>query len=623
MAKSLIIVESPTKTRTIGQFLDKEFELAASMGHVRDLPKREFGVDLTNGFAPSYMVVPGRTRQSKFYEVLAYDAAVPHLAIHVGMGPCVYSDSNHPAFHIPTPLSPEAALRQKTVNLARQIIDSRDMEKISRWMTEFTAIDIAVRRTLQIDLKAEDRLDHVPPLEVKKETERRNCGGSCEVEVQVASEEYWGYGYVMGDDGALHVYPGAGTPSIYAHPYILLSPRTARYASNVTVRRNGEVILERKLGRTPITSEVCNRVGQYVFLNYPHAPPYLEIVDIQTGTVRALQPPPGERLPAPPEACFLQDDHGDFAELLIRDSRTREQKVWKVNRDGTSTQAGARVRSGLPGKAGGGSPLKVEAEPPAGRRPGQAGFDQLRQTAEGLARRIIDSRDKEQIAKLMKDLMEVPQDVRTMVRMELSPTDRLDHVPPLQSTQEAERRPYGNCEVLIQTVNETCWAFGSVMGDDGAVHVYPGTTSRLSNVRSPHITLSPRTYRYATGVTVRRKGEVILERNLPRIRFTTDMCRPVNYCVILHYPYSPPYLDILDTRKETVSSLQPPPGMSLPAPPQACYLQTILGDSFQVLVQDPRTSEHKIWKVNFDGTSTQVSTGRVRFPVRVPATRPK
>ena len=60
MAKSLIIVESPTKTRTIGQFLDKEFELAASMGHVRDLPKSTLGVDVEHDFTPKYLAIKER-----------------------------------------------------------------------------------------------------------------------------------------------------------------------------------------------------------------------------------------------------------------------------------------------------------------------------------------------------------------------------------------------------------------------------------------------------------------------------------------------------------------------------------------------------------------------------------
>jgi DNA topoisomerase-1 len=54
MAKSLIIVESPAKTKTIKGFLGKEFAVEASMGHVRDLPTSKLGVDVENDFAPTY-----------------------------------------------------------------------------------------------------------------------------------------------------------------------------------------------------------------------------------------------------------------------------------------------------------------------------------------------------------------------------------------------------------------------------------------------------------------------------------------------------------------------------------------------------------------------------------------
>ncbi|MBC8101876.1 MAG: type I DNA topoisomerase [Cytophagales bacterium] len=54
MAKSLIIVESPAKTKTIKGFLGKEFAVEASMGHVRDLPSSKLGVDVDHDFAPTY-----------------------------------------------------------------------------------------------------------------------------------------------------------------------------------------------------------------------------------------------------------------------------------------------------------------------------------------------------------------------------------------------------------------------------------------------------------------------------------------------------------------------------------------------------------------------------------------
>ena len=54
--KNLVIVESPTKARTLSQFLGKDYQITASMGHVRDLPRGEFGVDVENSFAPKYVI---------------------------------------------------------------------------------------------------------------------------------------------------------------------------------------------------------------------------------------------------------------------------------------------------------------------------------------------------------------------------------------------------------------------------------------------------------------------------------------------------------------------------------------------------------------------------------------
>jgi len=56
--KNLIIVESPTKARTIQKFLGNDFIIKSSFGHIRDLPKNEFGVDVENNFKPKYVVPP-------------------------------------------------------------------------------------------------------------------------------------------------------------------------------------------------------------------------------------------------------------------------------------------------------------------------------------------------------------------------------------------------------------------------------------------------------------------------------------------------------------------------------------------------------------------------------------
>ena len=60
MAKSLVIVESPTKAKTIRKFLGRKYEVKASMGHVRDLPRSQFGVDVENDYQPKYITIRGK-----------------------------------------------------------------------------------------------------------------------------------------------------------------------------------------------------------------------------------------------------------------------------------------------------------------------------------------------------------------------------------------------------------------------------------------------------------------------------------------------------------------------------------------------------------------------------------
>lgn len=60
MAKNLIIVESPAKSKTIKKFLGKNYEVVASNGHVRDMPKSQMGVDFDNDFEPKYITIRGK-----------------------------------------------------------------------------------------------------------------------------------------------------------------------------------------------------------------------------------------------------------------------------------------------------------------------------------------------------------------------------------------------------------------------------------------------------------------------------------------------------------------------------------------------------------------------------------
>ena len=80
MAKTLIIVESPAKTKTLKNFLGAGYDIEASMGHVRDLPKSKLGVDVENAFQPQYIPIPERKEVIKKLKAAASKADTVYLA---------------------------------------------------------------------------------------------------------------------------------------------------------------------------------------------------------------------------------------------------------------------------------------------------------------------------------------------------------------------------------------------------------------------------------------------------------------------------------------------------------------------------------------------------------------
>ena len=80
MAKSLVIVESPAKAKTINRYLGSDYTVKASMGHVMDLPKKDLGVDLKNNFEPTYHVIPGKGRVIQELKDAAAKADTVYLA---------------------------------------------------------------------------------------------------------------------------------------------------------------------------------------------------------------------------------------------------------------------------------------------------------------------------------------------------------------------------------------------------------------------------------------------------------------------------------------------------------------------------------------------------------------
>ena len=62
MPKALVIVESPAKAKTINKYLGKQYVVKASLGHIKDLPKRDLAVDIGRGFEPRYEVIEGKRK---------------------------------------------------------------------------------------------------------------------------------------------------------------------------------------------------------------------------------------------------------------------------------------------------------------------------------------------------------------------------------------------------------------------------------------------------------------------------------------------------------------------------------------------------------------------------------
>ena len=80
MGRSLVIVESPAKAKTINKYLGRNYAVRASLGHVKDLPKKVLGIDVDHGFEPTYEVIPGKEKVLKELRALAADADAIYLA---------------------------------------------------------------------------------------------------------------------------------------------------------------------------------------------------------------------------------------------------------------------------------------------------------------------------------------------------------------------------------------------------------------------------------------------------------------------------------------------------------------------------------------------------------------
>src|SRR5260370_7887031 len=87
VTEGLIIVESPAKAKTLKRFLGDRFDVRASMGHVRDLPEKEMGVEVDDGFKPHYEVVESRRKTINELRSAAKNAKKVILPSHPHLQP--------------------------------------------------------------------------------------------------------------------------------------------------------------------------------------------------------------------------------------------------------------------------------------------------------------------------------------------------------------------------------------------------------------------------------------------------------------------------------------------------------------------------------------------------------
>ena len=102
MSKNLIIVESPAKAKTIQKFITKDYTVISSKGHVRDLPQKDLGIDVSKNFLPQYEILPDKKKlisdsisQDEFKSRMRETLGIGHFLDHYGMVEqtgCIYAE---------------------------------------------------------------------------------------------------------------------------------------------------------------------------------------------------------------------------------------------------------------------------------------------------------------------------------------------------------------------------------------------------------------------------------------------------------------------------------------------------------------------------------------------------
>jgi len=188
----LVIVESPTKSRSLEKFLGKDFKVLASFGHVRDLPKKELGIDIENDFKPNYLIISKAKKAIKILKdnvknaeltIIATDPDREGEAIAWHLTHILDLDSKKPyqriVFHeITKPAIEEALKNPRKIDLklvdsqqARRILDRIVGYKLSPFLWKKVVRGLSAGRVQSVTVR----------LVVEREREIQNF----------VSQEYW------------------------------------------------------------------------------------------------------------------------------------------------------------------------------------------------------------------------------------------------------------------------------------------------------------------------------------------------------------------------------------------------------------------------------------------------
>lgn len=138
--QNLVIVESPAKAKTIGRYLGNDFDIQSSYGHIRDLPKKELGVDIANDFEPTYQLSPDKTKVARALRATAKgktvwlasdedregEAIAWHVCFVLGLNP---AKTNRIVFHEITEPAITAAIKQPRVVDAK-LVDAQQARRV-------------------------------------------------------------------------------------------------------------------------------------------------------------------------------------------------------------------------------------------------------------------------------------------------------------------------------------------------------------------------------------------------------------------------------------------------------------------------------------------------------------